>query len=153
MVSGRLFYYVFACEESMWWKLPASWWYHENVGKGSFLSRPSSSSSYGEYLPDGLGYIIDSEVLVSLWMTTQGCGEGDKNGSFLFLFSFETGSCYRLAWNLFCRPGWPQTWWSSWFCWVAMIIGMSCYTQPSIFIEGNWNDNGHFWMGELYPEQ
>lgn len=66
MVSGGLFYYVFIGEESMWWKLPTSWWYHENVGKGSLLSRPSSPSSYGKYLTALSEHIRGAETLASL---------------------------------------------------------------------------------------
>lgn len=66
MVSGGLFYHVFIGEESMWWKLPTSWWYHENVGKGSLLSRSSSPSSYGKYRIGHSEHMLDAETLASL---------------------------------------------------------------------------------------
>ena len=65
MVSGGLFYYVFIGEESMWWKLPTSWWYHENVGKGSLLSWTSSPPSYGKYFTCHPERIVDTEALAS----------------------------------------------------------------------------------------
>lgn len=66
MVSGGLFYYVFIGEKSMRWKLPASWWYHENVGKGSLLSRSSSPSSHGKYLTTHPEHIVNAEASASL---------------------------------------------------------------------------------------
>ena len=66
MVSGGLFYHVFIGEESVWWKLPTSWWYHENVGKGSLLSRSSSPSSYGKYRIGHAEHMLDAETLASL---------------------------------------------------------------------------------------
>lgn len=65
MVSGGLFYYVFIGEESMWWKLPTSWGYHENVGKGTLLSWSSSPSSYGKYLIAHLEHMLDTEAFAS----------------------------------------------------------------------------------------
>lgn len=136
MVSGGLFHYVFAGEESMWWKLPAPWWYHENVGKGSFLSRPSSPSSYGEYLPTALGFTVDTGVLVSLSMTARVAVKEER-----MVISFSFLLWYRIlqfnSWPRICFADQVDLKLVVVFCsyWVAGIIGMNYHTQPGSFIK------------------